>query len=264
MLEASQQLHTRPQERGVPTVSDSGDRCLPAAASSFVVQVPDEDEGSLVAAPLFADSDQDLTARVSAERAVPTGGDTLAPHSASDTLALASDTLALLSACGSLALASSPMAVGGTQVSPAYSSAPGGDQESPASSSTTGVRQPTPALSLLEGGGGPAPDVVPTPAPLTADPIKTTKGRRSVRNKDKADEHTLHKTSQVAAKKNLEPGTSFTSFSDSHVISNLGRVGFKLGQTDELVKASSIKIKNLEIDRMVVLANQKNMQLKIE
>ena len=59
-------------------------------------------------------------------------------------------------------------------------------------------------------------------------------------------------------------GTSFTSFSDSHVISNLGRVGFKLGQTDELVKASSVKIKNLEIDRMVVLANQKNMQLKIE
>ena len=61
----------------------------------------------------------------------------------------------------------------------------------------------------------------------------------------------------MAAKKNLELGTSFTSFLDSHVISNLGRVGFRLGHTDEIVKASSIKIKNLEIDRMVVLANKK-------
>jgi len=80
-------------------------------------------------------------------------------------------------------------------------------------------------------------------APTAADPLKTTKIQRSIRNKDKADDHTLHKTSRVAAKKNIEPGTSFTSFSDSHVISNLGRVGFKLGQTNEIVKASSVKIK---------------------
>ena len=66
----------------------------------------------------------------------------------------------------------------------------------------------------------------------------------------------------MAAKKNLEPGTSFTSFSDSHVISNLGRVGFRLGHTDEIVKASSVKIKNLEIDRMVVLANKKKCNVK--
>ena len=66
----------------------------------------------------------------------------------------------------------------------------------------------------------------------------------------------------MVAKKNLEPGTSFTSFSDSHVISNLGRVGFKLGHTDEIVKASTVSIKNLEIDRMVVLANKKKGNLK--
>jgi predicted polyphosphate/ATP-dependent NAD kinase len=104
--------------------------------------------------------------------------------------------------------------------------------------------------------------VVPTLTQAAADPLKTTAIRRSIWNKDKADEHTLHKTSRVAAKKNLEPGTSFTSFSDSHVISNLGRVGFKLGQTDKIVKASSVAIKNLEIDRMVVLADKKKCNLK--
>ena len=52
------------------------------------------------------------------------------------------------------------------------------------------------------------------------------------------------------------------AFSDSHVISNLGRVGFKLGQTDEIIKASSVAIKNLEIDRLVVLANKKKCNLK--
>ena len=86
--------------------------------------------------------------------------------------------------------------------------------------------------------------------------------RRSARSKAKADEHTLEKTAHMAAKKNLETGISFTSFSDSHVLANLGRVGFKLGQPDEIVKASTVTIKNLEIDRMVVLANKKKGNLK--
>jgi len=89
--------------------------------------------------------------------------------------------------------------------------------------------------------------------------LKPTTLRRSARSKAKADEHTLEKTAHMAAKKNLEPGTSFTSFSDSHVLANLGRVGFKLGWTDEIIKASTVAIKNLEIDRLVVLANKKKM-----
>ena len=92
--------------------------------------------------------------------------------------------------------------------------------------------------------------------------LKPTILRRSARSKAKADEHTLEKTAHMAAKKNLEPGTSFTSFSDSHVLENLGRVGFKLGRTDEIIKASTVAIKNLEIDRMVILANKKKGNLK--
>ena len=72
----------------------------------------------------------------------------------------------------------------------------------------------------------------------------------------------LEKTAHMATKKNLETGTSFTSFSDSHVMSNLGRVGFKLGRTDEIIKASIVAIKNLEIDRLVVRANKKKDNLK--
>jgi len=115
-----------------------------------------------------------------------------------------------------------------------------------------GVSQVPPTVSSFSDGGQ-------APTPVAAVPLKTTTIQRSARNKDKADEHTLHKTSRVAAKKNLEPGTSFTSFSDSHVISNLGRVGFELGQADEIIKASSMAIKKLEIDRLVVLANKKKM-----
>ena len=92
--------------------------------------------------------------------------------------------------------------------------------------------------------------------------LKPTTLRRSARSKAKADEHTLEKTVHMAAKKNLETGISFTSFSDSHVLANLGRVGFKLGWTDEIIKASTVAIKNLEIDRLVVRANKKKDNLK--
>ena len=88
--------------------------------------------------------------------------------------------------------------------------------------------------------------------------LKQTTVRRSTRSKAKADEHTLQKTARMAAKKNLEsPGTSFTSFPDSRIISNLGRVGINLGSIDNVVEASTVTIKNLEVDRFVVVANQK-------
>jgi hypothetical protein len=55
-------------------------------------------------------------------------------------------------------------------------------------------------------------------------------------------------------KKNLE-GNSFSSFSDSHIISNLGRIGINLATSDVAF------IKNLEVDRVVLSAN-KNIKVK--
>jgi hypothetical protein len=52
------------------------------------------------------------------------------------------------------------------------------------------------------------------------------------------------------AKRNLESGTSFSTFPESKIISNLGRVGINLGSSDVVV------IKNLEVDRLVLCANQ--------
>jgi hypothetical protein len=55
----------------------------------------------------------------------------------------------------------------------------------------------------------------------------------------------------LAAKRNLESkGTSFTSFSDSRILLNLGRIGINLGSSDVAV------IKNLEVDRLVLCAKQ--------
>jgi hypothetical protein len=67
--------------------------------------------------------------------------------------------------------------------------------------------------------------------------LKPTTLRRSTRFMAKADEHTLEKIARMAAKKNLEPGTSFTNFTDSQVISNLGRGGINLGHTDDIAKS---------------------------
>jgi hypothetical protein len=76
--------------------------------------------------------------------------------------------------------------------------------------------------------------------------------RRSTRAAAMADEHTLDKAERLAAKRNLESsGNSFSSFPDSQIISNLGRVGINLGSSDVVV------IKNLEVDRLVLCANQK-------
>jgi hypothetical protein len=93
--------------------------------------------------------------------------------------------------------------------------------------------------------------------------IKPDTLRRSERSKSSADMHILQKAGKVAAKKNLEsPGMSFTSFSDSKIAENLGRIGINLGSTEDLVRSSTIAIKNLEIDRMVVHANNKKNKLK--
>jgi translation initiation factor IF-1 len=95
--------------------------------------------------------------------------------------------------------------------------------------------------------------------------INPTTLRRSERSKSSADVHILHKAEKVAAKKNLEsPGMSFTSFSDSKIAENLGRIGINLGSSEDLVRASTVAIKNLEVDRMVVHANiKKNKHKKI-
>jgi hypothetical protein len=64
--------------------------------------------------------------------------------------------------------------------------------------------------------------------------------------------HTLHKAEWLKAKKNLEfLGNSFTTFPDSKVISNLGRVGINIDSSDVVI------LKNIEVDRLVLSANQK-------
>jgi hypothetical protein len=83
------------------------------------------------------------------------------------------------------------------------------------------------------------------PLPAQAPPTL----RRSSRNAGKADEHTLLKTQRMAKKKNLE-GNSFSSFSDSRIISNLGRVGINLNTSDVVF------IKKLEVDRLVLSAKK--------
>jgi hypothetical protein len=64
--------------------------------------------------------------------------------------------------------------------------------------------------------------------------------------------HTMLKAECLTAKKNLEfLGNSFTSFANSKVISNLGRIGINLGPL------GVVAIKNLEVDRLALCANQK-------
>jgi hypothetical protein len=73
-------------------------------------------------------------------------------------------------------------------------------------------------------------DLTPDAATLAAAVVPSTSLRRSKRVAAMADVHTLHKVELLAAKRNLESkGTSFTSFSDSHILSNLGRIGINLG-----------------------------------
>jgi hypothetical protein len=75
--------------------------------------------------------------------------------------------------------------------------------------------------------------------------------RRSSRNAGRADEHTLLKAEHLAKKKNLE-GNSFYTFSDSRIISNLGRLAINTNTS------RVTRLKNLEVDRLVVCANKNN------
>jgi hypothetical protein len=93
--------------------------------------------------------------------------------------------------------------------------------------------------------------------------FKPTTLRRSERSKSTADVHILQKTEKVAAKKNLGSiGMSFTSFSDSKIAENLSKIGINLGSSEDLVRSSTIAIKNLEVDRMVLHANRKKNKNK--
>jgi len=56
---------------------------------------------------------------------------------------------------------------------------------------------------------------------------------------------------------NLEGNQSFASFSDSRFSSNLDNIGVSLGRDDNVIRSSTIAIKNIEIDRLVVTAKKK-------
>jgi hypothetical protein len=63
----------------------------------------------------------------------------------------------------------------------------------------------------------------------------------------------------MAEIRNLEaPGNkSFVSFSNSCISSNLDRLGISVGRDDNIVRASTVAIKNIELDRLVVAAKNK-------
>ena len=115
-----------------------------------------------------------------------------------------------------------------------------GDHATLPPASTTHNRGPaTPPRSIGE--------VAPA---VNAVPIKVL--RRSSRIAATTDMHTRLKAERLTAKKNLELlGNSSTSFPNSKVISNLGRICINLGPS------GVVTIKNLEVDRLVLSANQK-------
>jgi hypothetical protein len=97
-------------------------------------------------------------------------------------------------------------------------------------------------------------DLTPDTATLAAAVVPSMSLRRSKRVAATADVHTLQKVELMTAKRNLESkGTSFTSVSDSHIFSNLGRIGINLGTSEVAV------IENLEVDRLVLCAKQKKV-----
>jgi hypothetical protein len=95
-----------------------------------------------------------------------------------------------------------------------------------------------------------APRRVVAPAPTVGEDAPRTP-RRSSRNAGRADEHTLLKAECLAKKKNHE-GISFSSFLDSRIISNLGRLAINTNTS------GVTRLKNLEVDRLVVCANKNN------
>jgi hypothetical protein len=95
-----------------------------------------------------------------------------------------------------------------------------------------------------------APRRVVAPAPMAGEDAPTTL-HRSRRNAGRADEHTLLKAERLAKKKNLE-GISFSNFSDSRIISNLGRLAINTNTS------GVTRLKNLEVDRLVIRVNKNN------
>jgi hypothetical protein len=135
--------------------------------------------------------------------------------------------------------------------------------EAPASTGVDTMKStvdlPPSASSTMAAGDTTLSVVTPSPpnAGALAAPAPNKELCRSTRTTSLADAHTLHKAKWLMAKKNLEfTGNSFTTFPDSKVISNLGRVGINLGSSDVAI------IKNLEVDRLVLGANQKKSLLK--
>jgi hypothetical protein len=176
-----------------------------------------------------------------------------------------------------------PMGVDGAVVSPVPASTtgtlalPGVGNVAMMAAATppTGVKPPLPSPSLAVAtppspGANSSPALVSyspkmgaapmeAPSPLTG--IKKPKEmaaferRRSSRTAAHADVHTLHKTERMAKKKNLEsPGNSFSAFEDSHIISNLGRVGINL------TSSAVVAIKKLEVDRLVLSAKSNKLK----
>jgi hypothetical protein len=91
---------------------------------------------------------------------------------------------------------------------------------------------------------------VVAPAPTAGEDAPRTL-RRSIRNAGRADEHTLLKAERLTKKKNLED-ISFSNFSDSRIISNLGRLAINTNIS------GVTRLKNLEVDRLVACANKNN------
>jgi hypothetical protein len=117
------------------------------------------------------------------------------------------------------------------------------------------------AAATSEGGAAPvgvetelvtsaAPRQMVAPAPTAGEDAPRVL-RRSSRNARRADEHALLKAKSLAKKKNLE-GISFSTFPDSRIISNLGRLAINTNTS------GVTHIKKLKVDRLVVYANKNN------
>jgi hypothetical protein len=79
------------------------------------------------------------------------------------------------------------------------------------------------------------------------------------------------KTERMPKSRNLETAgnsSSFLSFSNSRISSNMNSIGISLGRDENVVSSSIVSIKNIEIDRISVsrmkkLENKNKMDNKI-
>jgi hypothetical protein len=98
----------------------------------------------------------------------------------------------------------------------------------------------------------------------TSTVVLGTNLRRSNRSMAKNDEHMMAKVARMAAARNLETtgNKSFTSFSDSRISSSMKKVGISFGRDDNLVKSSTVAIKNIELDRLALSTKKKATEKK--